>query len=82
MGNPGEGQARHPIPIGRRRGAALRASATLPRVSPADSPDGLLGRPLPDLTLPDARGTDYRLRQFVARRPLVLFFYVLNGSPG
>jgi len=51
-------------------------------VSPADSPDGLLGRPLPDLTLPDAHGTDYRLRQFVSHHPLVLFFYVLNGSPG
>jgi peroxiredoxin len=51
-------------------------------VSPADPRDDLLGRPLPDLTLPDARGGGYRLRQFVPRRPLVLFFYVLNGSPG
>ena len=63
-------------------GAALPpASATLARVS-AETRDGLLGRPLPDLTLPDSRGSAYRLRQFVTRRPLVLFFYVLNGSPG
>jgi peroxiredoxin len=42
----------------------------------------LLGRALPDLSLPDSRGREYRLRQFVGQRPLVLFFYVLNGSPG
>ncbi|HKQ57281.1 MAG TPA: hypothetical protein VJY35_05400 [Candidatus Eisenbacteria bacterium] len=51
-------------------------------MSTADSSDELLGRPLPDLTLPDSRGGDYRLRQFIPHRPLVLFFYVLNGSPG
>ena len=62
--------------------SAPAASATLARVSPAEGPDGLLGRPLPDLALPDSRGGDYRLRQFVSHRPLVLFFYVLNGSPG
>ena len=44
--------------------------------------DGLLNQPLPDLTLPDPRGVDYRLRQFVPHKPLVLFFYVLNGTPG
>jgi peroxiredoxin len=51
-------------------------------VRPAQSSDGLLGRPLPDLTLPESGGEDYRLRQFVGRGPLVLFFYILNGSPG
>ena len=45
-------------------------------------PDGLLGRPLPDLTLPDSSGAGFRLRGFVPERPLVLFFYVLNGTPG
>jgi peroxiredoxin len=44
--------------------------------------DELLGRPMPDLTLPDVHGRDFRLRQFVPHRPLVLFFYVLNGTPG
>ena len=52
------------------------------RVTTSPTPDGLLGRPLPDLTLPDVHGADYRLRQFVPNRPLVLFFYVLNGTPG
>jgi peroxiredoxin len=51
-------------------------------VTSSPARDDLLGRPLPDLTLPDTRGSDYRLRQFVGSRPLVLFFYVLNGTPG
>ena len=51
-------------------------------MSPAETPDGLLGRPLPDLTLPDSGGGAFGLRQFVGQRPLVLFFYILNGSPG
>lgn len=51
-------------------------------MTPSLEPGGLLGRPLPDLTLPDTRGADYGLRQFVGSRPLVLFFYVLNGTPG
>ncbi|MEK7330045.1 MAG: hypothetical protein AAB113_04510 [Candidatus Eisenbacteria bacterium] len=49
---------------------------------PTEPAEGLLGRPLPDLALPDSGGGDFRLRQFVGRRPLVLFFYILNGSPG
>jgi len=51
-------------------------------VTPSPEPHDLLGRPLADLTLPDTYGADYRLRQFVGSRPLVLFFYVLNGTPG
>jgi peroxiredoxin len=51
-------------------------------VPSTDPQDGLLDRPLPDLTLPDSDGGGYRLRQFVGRRPLVLFFYILNASPG
>lgn len=57
-------------------------SATLPRVTSPPSPDALLGQPLPDLTLPDSSGAPFRLRRFVPERPLVLFFYVLNGTPG
>jgi hypothetical protein len=68
----------------RRRADAVGAvaSATFPRVSASPPPNDLLGRPLPDLTLPDSRGQDYRLQQFVPHRPLVLFFYILNGTPG
>ncbi len=51
-------------------------------MSPDTPQDGLLGRPLPDLTLPDSGGGAFPLRQFVGRQPLVLFFYILNGSPG
>jgi peroxiredoxin len=42
----------------------------------------LVDRPIPDLALPSSAGGELRLREFVGRRPLVLFFYVLNGSPG
>jgi peroxiredoxin len=51
-------------------------------VTSPPSPDALLGQPLPDLTLPDSSGAPFRLRRFVPERPLVLFFYVLNGTPG
>ncbi len=48
--------------------------------APTNEP--LLGRPIPDLTLPDTRGEGFRLRGSVPHRPLVLFFYILNGTPG
>ena len=51
-------------------------------MTPPRSLDELLGRPIPDLTLPDTHGADYRLRQSIPRRPLVLFFYIMNGTPG
>jgi len=58
------------------------ASVTLARMTAPRALDELLGRPMPDLTLPDIHGADYRLRQFIPHRPLVLFFYVMNGTPG
>ena len=42
----------------------------------------LLDRPLPDLTLPSSHGGAFALRQFVGVRPLVLFFYIRNATPG
>lgn len=51
-------------------------------MTPTAAPPELLGRPLPDLALPDARGDRFALRQFVGRGPVALFFYILNGSPG
>jgi peroxiredoxin len=42
----------------------------------------LIDRPIPDLELPASDGTHFRFRQFVGERPLVLFFYLLNGTPG
>jgi peroxiredoxin len=41
----------------------------------------LIDRPIPDLALPSSAG-EFRLRQFVGRRPLVLFFYIRNATPG
>ena len=57
-------------------------SGRLARMARTPPPEDLLGRPMPDLTLPDSRGADFRLRGFIPHRPLVLFFYVLNGTPG
>jgi len=42
----------------------------------------LLERPLPDLSLPSSHGGEFRFRQFVGERPLVLFFYIRNSTPG
>jgi peroxiredoxin len=37
---------------------------------------------VPDLTLPASRGGDLRLRSRVGVGPLVLFFFIRNGTPG
>jgi hypothetical protein len=42
----------------------------------------LIDRPVPDLALPASNGSEFRFRQFVGQRPLALFFYLLNGTPG
>ena len=42
----------------------------------------LLDRPLPDLEFPSSVGGSFRLRQFVGERPLALFFYIRNSTPG
>jgi len=48
----------------------------------APSLQHLLHQPLPDLEFPSSRGGGFRFRQHVGERPLVLFFYILNGTPG
>ncbi len=45
-------------------------------VRPAD----LVGTPLPDLRLEATRGGTFGLRDRVGHGPLVLFFYVRNGT--
>ena len=40
---------------------------------------GLIDRPMPDLTLPSTHGP-FALRGHVGVRPMVLFFYVRNGT--
>jgi peroxiredoxin len=42
----------------------------------------LIDLPIPDLVLPASDGTEFHFRQFVGQSPLVLFFYLLNGTPG
>jgi hypothetical protein len=44
--------------------------------------EALVHGPIPDLVLPSGAGGEFAFRQSVGRSPLVLFFYLLNGSPG
>jgi peroxiredoxin len=45
-------------------------------------PEDLIGQPLPDLSLQSSAGGEFALRGLVGRGPLVLFFYIHNGTPG
>jgi len=46
-----------------------------------DRPADMIGRPVPEIGLPSSDGGIFRLRQRVGCGPLVLFFYVRNGTP-
>ncbi len=52
------------------------------RVNDAAGPESLLEQPIPDLAMPSTQGGTFRLRQRVGVGPLVLFFYIHNGTPG
>jgi peroxiredoxin len=43
--------------------------------------EDLVDQPVPDLALPDSTGGTFRLREGAGRHPVVLFFYLLNGTP-
>jgi len=62
---------------GSRRAPIIRLA-----MSREPRPEDLLDRPLPDLRLPDQHGESFALRSFVGQKPLALFCYILNGSPG
>jgi peroxiredoxin len=49
--------------------------------SPGRAED-LVGLPSPDLALPSSEGGTFALRSRIGRGPLVLFFYIHNGTPG
>jgi len=42
----------------------------------------LMDQPIPDLALASSQGGTFAFRQHVGQRPLVMFFYILNGTPG
>ena len=44
--------------------------------------ESLVGTMVPDLELPASSGGSFRLRSRVGIDPLVLFFYIRNGTPG
>jgi len=43
--------------------------------------EDLIDHPVPDLALPDSASGTLRLRAGVGRHALVLFFYLMNGTP-
>lgn len=45
-------------------------------------PESLVEQPIPDLSLPSSQGGEFGLRRRVGIGPLVLFFYIHNGTPG
>jgi len=44
-------------------------------------PESLIEQPIPDLSLPGTHGGEFALRSRVGIGPLVLFFYIHNGTP-
>lgn len=52
------------------------------RVNRIAGPESLVEQPIPDLSLPSSQGGEFALRQRVGVGPLVLFFYIHNGTPG
>ena len=44
--------------------------------------EDLVDLPIPDLELPSTTGGKFRFRGFVGVSPLVLFFYLRDGTPG
>ena len=44
--------------------------------------EDLVDQPIPDCELPAAPAGTFRFRGFVGVRPLVLFFYLRDGTPG
>jgi peroxiredoxin len=45
-------------------------------------PQDMVDHDVPDFELPSSRGDGFRLRGRVGVGPLVLFFYIYNGTPG
>jgi hypothetical protein len=67
------------------RGRRFAGDSGLPYladVSAIIGPEQLVEKPIPDLRLPSSTGGIYALRGRVGVGPLVLFFYVHNGTPG
>ncbi len=51
-------------------------------MTPAAGPEELVDTLVPDLALPSSAGGEFRLRSRIGSGPLVLFFYIRNGTPG
>ena len=54
----------------------------MPRMMAPGRPEESIGMPAPDLSLPGSNGSPFGLRSRVGIGPLLLFFYIRNGTPG
>jgi hypothetical protein len=52
------------------------------RVSEPVPAESVVGRLAPPLVLPDSAGGSFRLEDHLERGPVVLFFFIHNGTPG
>ena len=51
-------------------------------VAQLSQPEQLVEQAIPQIALPSSAGGDFDLRGRVGVGPLVLFFYIHNGTPG
>jgi hypothetical protein len=62
--------------------AATRAVHYGARMSDPPGPFALVGSRAPELALPSSNGEIFRLHQRLEHGPVVLFFFIHNGTPG
>jgi peroxiredoxin len=51
-------------------------------MEPPRRSEDLVDQPIPDFEMPSSSGGMFRFRGFVGVSPLVLFFYLRDGTPG
>ena len=61
--------------------SAESSTRILARVTTPPDPRDLVDRPIPDLALAASSGQRFRFRDRVGSGPLVLFFYLVDGTP-
>jgi hypothetical protein len=57
-------------------------STIVARMHTPGRPAETVGLEVPELSLPSSDGQPFSLRSQVGRGPLLLFFYIRNGTPG
>lgn len=50
-------------------------------IAPSETTPIAVGAPAPDFTLPDSEKKDWKLADYLGKKPVALFFYPLDWSP-